>query len=334
MHFPLHNRSLLYLIPGLYAGSALSVAAEIGLAPWIVELRHQATHDKLPSLVLLHSARAQGLDWLRQNYWEIQAHSTTLLQTSLQECISSYISAQIDGNPDNIVLEYLSTLKSALNVDMVHFLIPILLRTGFFNFDLVEECLTLPQETKSYWEPLLTCCICTYPTFTSLLLESLIEMLGQSTCTLEKTKKIEIWIMFLIERYLDPWKNYSVSRAIYQLLQVRCKTTLRISKWIAGKYDVPEITKSIFLYLEDKPYTNPVIDFDLDERYQHVSKRAKCNYDNENVSDAGIWKRAVGWYPSHLGTLNGSVADLKLDDEYDNHELMSSAGRIWNASKV
>jgi ribosomal biogenesis protein LAS1 len=38
---------------GTYARSILSIAAQIGLPAWFVELRHAATHEDLPSLELL-----------------------------------------------------------------------------------------------------------------------------------------------------------------------------------------------------------------------------------------------------------------------------------------
>jgi hypothetical protein len=38
---------------GTYARSILSIASQIGLPAWLVELRHAATHEDLPSLELL-----------------------------------------------------------------------------------------------------------------------------------------------------------------------------------------------------------------------------------------------------------------------------------------
>ena len=79
-----------------YARSIASLAAQIGLPAWFVELRHQATHEDLPSIAVLRDAarqvslpfllpgrtittqkadrmngslRSQALDWLYANYW-------------------------------------------------------------------------------------------------------------------------------------------------------------------------------------------------------------------------------------------------------------------------
>ncbi|GAA5834526.1 hypothetical protein JCM11251_007032 [Rhodosporidiobolus azoricus] len=52
-----------------YARSIASLAAQIDLPLWFVELRHQATHEELPSLGVLRDAARQALDWLYTHYW-------------------------------------------------------------------------------------------------------------------------------------------------------------------------------------------------------------------------------------------------------------------------
>ena len=44
---------------GVYARPISSIAAQIGLPSWLVELRHAATHEDLPSLRLLREAATQ-----------------------------------------------------------------------------------------------------------------------------------------------------------------------------------------------------------------------------------------------------------------------------------
>ena len=41
---------------GVYARSIAGIAAQIGLPQWLVELRHAATHEDLPSLEVLREA--------------------------------------------------------------------------------------------------------------------------------------------------------------------------------------------------------------------------------------------------------------------------------------
>ncbi|GAA6025862.1 hypothetical protein JCM10207_003236 [Rhodosporidiobolus poonsookiae] len=52
-----------------YARSIASLAAQLGLPLWFVELRHQATHEELPALGVLRNAARQALDWLYSSYW-------------------------------------------------------------------------------------------------------------------------------------------------------------------------------------------------------------------------------------------------------------------------
>jgi ribosomal biogenesis protein LAS1 len=61
---------------GTYARSINAIAAQLGLPSWLVELRHAATHEELPSLDLLREASRQVssgssmLHFLRSNLVE------------------------------------------------------------------------------------------------------------------------------------------------------------------------------------------------------------------------------------------------------------------------
>ncbi|KAH6680395.1 Las1-like-domain-containing protein [Halenospora varia] len=50
--------------------SMYSIAKSIGLPATYVELRHQATHEELPSLTKLRSASQKALRWIWENYWK------------------------------------------------------------------------------------------------------------------------------------------------------------------------------------------------------------------------------------------------------------------------
>ncbi|KAG9041227.1 rRNA-processing protein las1 [Tulasnella sp. UAMH 9824] len=54
---------------GVYARPIAAIAAQIGLPAWFVELRHQATHEDLPSLLVLQEAAREALTWLLHNYF-------------------------------------------------------------------------------------------------------------------------------------------------------------------------------------------------------------------------------------------------------------------------
>lgn len=46
------------------------VAKSVGLPATFVELRHQATHEQLPSLTRLRTAAKKGLEWIWEYYWK------------------------------------------------------------------------------------------------------------------------------------------------------------------------------------------------------------------------------------------------------------------------
>lgn len=52
----------------------ISMLAEgIGLPVWLVDVRHQATHNSLPSIEILRTACATLLDYFKRTYWDVQA---------------------------------------------------------------------------------------------------------------------------------------------------------------------------------------------------------------------------------------------------------------------
>ncbi|TFK93050.1 Las1-domain-containing protein [Polyporus arcularius HHB13444] len=54
---------------GAYARSIHSIAQQLGLPAWLVDLRHAATHEDLPSLEVLRDAAREVMTWLLHNYF-------------------------------------------------------------------------------------------------------------------------------------------------------------------------------------------------------------------------------------------------------------------------
>ncbi|KAG6919576.1 hypothetical protein DXG01_004239 [Tephrocybe rancida] len=71
---------------GAYARSIASIANQLGLPSWLVELRHAATHEDLPSLDLLREAARESMAWLLHNYFlpTINPSSAPESQTQLR----------------------------------------------------------------------------------------------------------------------------------------------------------------------------------------------------------------------------------------------------------
>lgn len=54
---------------GVYARSIASIAAQLGLPGWLVEVRHAATHEELPSLEVLREAAREVISFLMFTTW-------------------------------------------------------------------------------------------------------------------------------------------------------------------------------------------------------------------------------------------------------------------------
>ena len=57
---------------GTYATSVSVLASRVGLPGWLVDLRHDTSHNALPSLSTLRLAATTLLHWLHSEYWEVQ----------------------------------------------------------------------------------------------------------------------------------------------------------------------------------------------------------------------------------------------------------------------
>lgn len=94
--------------------SMYSVAKTIGLPATFVELRHQATHEQLPSLLKLRAAAKKALAWIWHFYWETlpgsissssnsqDASSTTAEADSLSAC-KEFLLQYLGGDEQNNV---------------------------------------------------------------------------------------------------------------------------------------------------------------------------------------------------------------------------------------
>ena len=81
---------------GLYARSVQSIAEEIGLPDWLVDLRHEATHSQLPSLETLRSGLWVALNWLKDQYWEAQITIHSESEENLLKLLKVYEDKQIE----------------------------------------------------------------------------------------------------------------------------------------------------------------------------------------------------------------------------------------------
>ncbi|CAE7069601.1 unnamed protein product [Rhizoctonia solani] len=89
---------------GVFARPIYSLAAQIGLPSWIVELRHRSTHEDLPSIEVLREATHQSMQWLLNRYF-----LPTLSPSNATE------SERIEIPPlDPLLVEYKAVMKTCL----------------------------------------------------------------------------------------------------------------------------------------------------------------------------------------------------------------------------
>ena len=85
---------------GLYAQSVQIIADKLEIPGWLVDLRHEATHARLPSFEFLKTGLVVSLCWLEKNYWleteqKIKEHEN-LLELSLNNLINEFQEVVID----------------------------------------------------------------------------------------------------------------------------------------------------------------------------------------------------------------------------------------------
>jgi ribosomal biogenesis protein LAS1 len=72
-----------------------SIAKNIGLPATFVELRHQCTHEELPSLAKLRGAAERSLLWIWNHYWKnLEAHPTPVDTNECRLVLREYLHLQ------------------------------------------------------------------------------------------------------------------------------------------------------------------------------------------------------------------------------------------------
>lgn len=82
---------------GRVAASVASLADQAGLPRLLVDLRHEATHNELPSLSPLRVAAVQGLAWLKQRYWNAQREHRAIYFRKIGDALNKYVGSHISA---------------------------------------------------------------------------------------------------------------------------------------------------------------------------------------------------------------------------------------------
>jgi len=75
--------------------SVASLANQAGIPKLLVDLRHESTHNELPSLSVLRIAAKQALQWLEGKYWEAQRGHLQACMNRLDGVVTKYISSHL-----------------------------------------------------------------------------------------------------------------------------------------------------------------------------------------------------------------------------------------------
>ena len=127
---------------GYYAEPVSLLASRIGLPQWLVELRHDATHSQLPTLIVLRSAADCLLLWLNDNYWLSQF---SFLEETSRLCVptTGRLAAKDHKVHQDLVFGARSTVLTNL-------FLPMLLRGAVI--DQAEDLIQLHALCEQSWE--------------------------------------------------------------------------------------------------------------------------------------------------------------------------------------
>ncbi|KAJ3360202.1 Ribosomal biogenesis protein las1l [Allomyces javanicus] len=185
-----------------YAQSVSTLANELSIPLWLVDLRHQATHDTLPALVVLMQARETILAWLRDHYWlrqrnvladtrnELLDHLKVFRKARKDELRSSLSAAamrQRDSEPASsaAVARIINETLAGDATTVVQVLIPALVAPGALVPTLERARASFPGDLSSkqfeLWMPLLTAVQTAHPCFYEELLFALTDRIAQAS---------------------------------------------------------------------------------------------------------------------------------------------------------
>ena len=80
---------------GRIAASVSSLASIAGVPRLLVDLRHETTHNELPSLAALRAGARHALAWLRESYWEQQKQHIRESLRKIDALIKEFFASQI-----------------------------------------------------------------------------------------------------------------------------------------------------------------------------------------------------------------------------------------------
>ena len=88
-----------------YKVSMYTQAQKIGLPAVFVDLRHEATHGDMPSLINLRSAAHRALKWLWDDYWKGLEREAVSTMGSVGSMVAASEGGRVKGEMDGDEVE-------------------------------------------------------------------------------------------------------------------------------------------------------------------------------------------------------------------------------------
>lgn len=73
-----------------FAQSVTMICERLGIPRWLVDLRHECTHERIPSYEVVFNASMIAFDWLKENYWRNHYEFLSRLKLKLHDSLRNY----------------------------------------------------------------------------------------------------------------------------------------------------------------------------------------------------------------------------------------------------
>ncbi|GMH48770.1 hypothetical protein TL16_g00367 [Triparma laevis f. inornata] len=106
------------------ASSVSSIAQSLNLPSWLVDLRHDISHNDLPTLPCLRVASLQFLEFLFERFWDVKTSQISAAVTGVNSLLSQYKSASKRNESTREICKSLATSpRSVVTSCSINFLV-------------------------------------------------------------------------------------------------------------------------------------------------------------------------------------------------------------------
>lgn len=313
---------------GTFAQSIQSIADQIGLPGWFVDLRHAATHDHLPSLPILLNGCYQALDWIMENYWDVIGIEETC---SVKDLVNEYVNHK---KARNLIADLVSCDQS----DLSRQLSKVLLQKGYLvPASKAKRCSNnqpkLPVELLELWMPLFQELHENDDLFIPFLFGDLMSKIAEEASVSIKITlgfshlNLGSWARTLLQKFSSRSNILRFIRSC--LLYPASPLSLELLIIIANGnlYDSPRELDVFISYMKTMQHkSGPLepIQIDLDTLENRVLEL------NQNIRLCGRWALDSNFVPCPLGLSSGDLSLNKPTESGSRNEFKEC--RVLNPS--